>query len=177
MAKIDKMCQKSAFLVVPSQNHWKWPTLSKVVQAPWSKKSYFSDFSNNIWYLYIGAVSFTGGWAILFKKKKIWTVPLILQFNIYVISKLIFTDIFWSYLIVIWNVYSVSQSVNNIDLRDASASENLSVGQTLFPVQFFKTGFLGETKLFPLERIIEIEFYRIFCRATANSELLILSRR
>ena len=30
----------------------------------------------------IGAVSFTGGWAILFKKKKIWTVPLILQFNI-----------------------------------------------------------------------------------------------
>ena len=48
VAKIEKMCQKSAFLVVPSQNHWKWPTLSKVVQAPWSKKSYFSDFSINI---------------------------------------------------------------------------------------------------------------------------------
>ena len=52
MAKIEKMCQKSAFLVVPSQNHWKWPTLSTIVQAPWSKKSYFSDFSINIWYLY-----------------------------------------------------------------------------------------------------------------------------
>ena len=52
MAKIDKMCQKSAFLVVPSQNHWKWPTFTTIVQAPWSKKSYFSDFSSNIWYLY-----------------------------------------------------------------------------------------------------------------------------
>ena len=64
MAKIDKMCQKSAFLVVPSQNHWKWPTLSKVVQAPWSKKSYFSDFSSNIWYLYI---------AGKIRKKALWT--------------------------------------------------------------------------------------------------------
>ena len=34
----------------------------------------------------IGAVSFTGGWAILFKKKK-WTVPLILQFNISLLLK------------------------------------------------------------------------------------------
>ena len=52
MAKIEKMCQKSAFLVVPSQNHWKWPTFTTIVQAPWSKKSYFSDFSSNTWYLY-----------------------------------------------------------------------------------------------------------------------------
>ena len=141
MANIDKMCQKSAFLVVPSQNHWKWPTLTAIVQAPWSKKSYFSDFSSTknilrsagkirkVWFFApgclnncrkgwsfsvilawdnqkgtflthffnfghegapnvtkitynmiiwwensprkkIGAVSFTGGWAILFKKKK-----------------------------------------------------------------------------------------------------------
>ena len=30
MAKIEEMCQKSAFLVVPSQNHWKWPTFTPI---------------------------------------------------------------------------------------------------------------------------------------------------
>ena len=155
MAKIDKMCQKSAFLVVPSQNHWKWPTFTTIVQAPWSKKSYFSDFSINIevlnidgkirhiWFFAPGCLNNWGkGWSFSvilawdnqkgtflthffnfghegapnvtkitynmkilwensprkknwgsfvhrglryeFLRKKIWTVPLILQFNIYV---------------------------------------------------------------------------------------------
>ena len=111
MAKIDKMCQKSAFLVIPSQNHWKWPTFTTIVQAPWSKKSYFSDFSSNIevpilamkgpqmWQKSLITWKYDGktplekklgqfrspGAEIWLFKKKIWTVPLILQFNIWLI--------------------------------------------------------------------------------------------
>ena len=76
MAKIEKMCQKSAFLVVPSQNHWKWPTFTTIVQAPWSKKSYFSDFSSTknilrsagkirkVWFFAPGCLNNCGqGWS------------------------------------------------------------------------------------------------------------------
>ena len=105
-SKLKKCVKKSGFFFAPGcLNNWgKGWSFSVILAWDNQKGTFLTHFFNFghegapnvtkitynmiIWWensprKKIGAVSFTGGWAILFKKKKIWTVPLILQFNIY----------------------------------------------------------------------------------------------